>query len=278
VEGPDPRFGMTSPLASTLTYRTPGGLTSTVTQSRTVTLSSPGDLLSVVTETDTLNVNGRAYTTTYTAVDKKFTLSSPEGRKRSTSINDKGDLTRVSYPDSPSLSPATFSYDPAGFLSGIVLGDLQQTFSRDTLGRIQSTTNAAGENYLYNHDNANRLTGLTTPLGNAFGFDYDANNNPTAIRMPNGARHGLSFNPLNVLSGYTPPGSPQSYQWTYNLDEELTRTTFPGGRTLDVSYDAGGRPKQYLHQDATVTLRYQDLTDRLFQIERNPSTPLSQQI
>src|SRR5262249_39934567 len=62
ILGPDPRFGMQSPLPTQIQVRTPSGLVSTLTESRTVTLSDPLDPLALLTQTDILTLNNRTYT------------------------------------------------------------------------------------------------------------------------------------------------------------------------------------------------------------------------
>lgn len=58
LEGPDPRFGMQSPIPSTLTITTPSGLTATTTTTRGATLADPGELMSLTALNDTVTVNG----------------------------------------------------------------------------------------------------------------------------------------------------------------------------------------------------------------------------
>ncbi|HSD84645.1 MAG TPA: hypothetical protein VLG46_12335, partial [Anaerolineae bacterium] len=52
--GPDPRWGMLSPLTANAQLQTPGGLSLTLASTRTATLSNPSDPLSLVALTDTL--------------------------------------------------------------------------------------------------------------------------------------------------------------------------------------------------------------------------------
>ena len=88
--GPDPRFGMQSPIMESYTSTTPGGLTSTTTSSRTATLSDPYDPLSLTRQIDTRTINGRAYTTDYNATTQTITSSSPMGRSSSSVIDVQG--------------------------------------------------------------------------------------------------------------------------------------------------------------------------------------------
>lgn len=279
TKAPDPRFGMRSPLTTT-SSKMPSNLELTEENRRNVILSNPADILSVQSITEeTIYSGSRTYRLDYAAATRKFSHRSPEGRQRELTVNDKGAVTRIDTPGALSLAPITMTYYPAnGLLQETASGDLRQTFVRDSRGRLQSVANAAAETTQFIYDDADRVTGIGTPLGNNFGFAYDPNGNLTELQLPSGALHGLGYNTLNRLSGYTPPGSIQSYAWTYNRDRQLTRITLPTGRPIDVSYDTAGRKTQVHYGEANVELRYNDLTDRIFQIERIPATGPSQQI
>jgi RHS repeat-associated protein len=281
---PDPRFGMRSPLYKTTT-KMPSNLEFKSETKRTVTLSDPSDLLSVQTiaeETiygDTcFGCDPRIYTLTYSAADKKYTDTTAEYRQKILTVNDQGSITRIDFVpggyDGIFIDPVTFTYNPQGFLTETVFGDTSQTFTYDALGRVETVANAAGETISYGYDSSNRVTSATSPLGNSYGFNYDANSKLTQITMPGSAAHGFSYNSLNLLSGYTPPGVGQpSYAWSYNKDRDLTRTTLPGGRLIDLHYDTGGRMDEIQYDEATVQMTYNDVTDHLARITRTPTPP-----
>ena len=77
--GPDPRFGMEAPVSS-ITTRTPAGRSLSTTESRTAVLTDPNNPLSAVSLGKTVSVNGRAYSTTYTAATRTLTSKTPGGR------------------------------------------------------------------------------------------------------------------------------------------------------------------------------------------------------
>ena len=284
---PDPRFGMQSPLYKTTT-KMPSNLEFKSESKRTITLSNPSDLLSVqsITEETTygdtcFGCDPRIYTLTYSAADKKYTDTTAEWRQKMITINDQSSITRIDFvpggfPGGIFIDPVTFTYNPQGFLTANVFGDTSQTFTYDALGRVKTIANAAGETVGYAYDAANRMTAATSPLGNSYGFGYDANSNLTQITLPSSAAHGFSYNSLNLLSGYTPPGVGQpSYAWSYNKDRDLTRTTLPRGRLIDLHYDTGGRIDQIQYTEATVAMTYNDVTERLSRVTRIPTAPFS---
>ena len=81
IKGPDPRWGMQTPLARSLSVRLPSSLTSTLTTTRAVTLSQAFNPLSLATQTDTVTINGRTYTSLFNNATKTFSNTSPSGSK-----------------------------------------------------------------------------------------------------------------------------------------------------------------------------------------------------
>jgi len=95
VEGPDPRFGMQSPVYTAVTVAVPGGLTSTRTTTRSATLSDPANLLSLATLTESIVQNGQTWTTSYNAGTRTITATSPAGRSAKTVLDAKGHVVTV---------------------------------------------------------------------------------------------------------------------------------------------------------------------------------------
>jgi hypothetical protein len=93
---------MQAPVPSSLTIRTPSGLTSTLTTTRTATLSDPNNLLSLIDQTDTVTLNGRTYTRTYDGALRQVTDTSPAGRQTVTLLDPQG---RVLRRQAPGLEP-----------------------------------------------------------------------------------------------------------------------------------------------------------------------------
>jgi RHS repeat-associated protein len=147
---------------------------------------------------------------------------------------------------------------------------MRTSFSYDLLGRLFSQTDALGHTVRYGYDNADRVTHLTLPSGRTYGFAYDVNGNRTQITMPNGAVHKLGYSVIDLESDYTPPGN-LAYSWQYSLDQEWTRTTLPGGRSVDVAYDSGGRPTGIVYPEASIGTLYNDMTDRVSMLNRTPA-------
>ena len=88
--GPDPRWGMLAPLASTATVTTPNGLRVSLATTRTATLTDTSNLFSLSTLVQNTVINGRAYTRTYTTANRTFTETTPEKRSTITTIDAQG--------------------------------------------------------------------------------------------------------------------------------------------------------------------------------------------
>jgi len=92
-EGPDPRFGMQSPVTEEYSLTTPGGLVYSTTESRGVELADERDPLSLTALTETITTNGRESTSRYDAASRTWTHTSPEGRVSTAVVDAKGRLS-----------------------------------------------------------------------------------------------------------------------------------------------------------------------------------------
>ncbi len=269
VSGPDPRFGMTTPLPSSYTVRTPGGLLSTATLSRAAPLSNPADPLSLLSQTDTTTVNGRTFTQAYTASQKMFTLTTPVGRISKATIDDQGRVLRFSA--ASSVDNVTFGYDSRGRLAQTGQGGKTWTFGYDARNRLTSVSDPLTQSVQYGYDESDRVSRAILPSGRTYQFGHDNNGNLTSITMPSGAVHGLGYTKINLDNSYAPPGNP-AYGTQYNLDREWVRTSLPSGRAIDGGYGNGGRLRDVTYPEAAVSMTYFDNTDRVGTLTRASAT------
>jgi YD repeat-containing protein len=121
--GPDPRFGMLSPLTASYTVQTPGGLTYGSSEARTATLSNPDDLLSATLLVDTTTINGQASTDTYDAAAHTITSQTAEGRTTVTTLDNLGHIVQEAV---PGVDPVNDAYDGRGLLTQVTQGRLSQ--------------------------------------------------------------------------------------------------------------------------------------------------------
>jgi RHS repeat-associated protein len=246
VEGPDPRFGMQSPILKSLTVATPLGLTSNLTTTRAVTLSNPSDPLSLATQTNTLVINGRTYTSVFNQAAKTLTTTTPAGRTSTVTLDTKG---RVIQEQVTGLEPVAYTYDTSGRLSTITQGSgvnvRTSTLNYNTKNELTSIQDPLLRTVGFAYDLAGRITTQTLPDTRTIGYSYDANGNVTSITPPGKPAHGFSYTPVDLESNYTPPDagfSPRNTQYAYNLDRQLTTVTRPDGQTIQLGYEpTGGR-------------------------------------
>ena len=63
----------------------------------------------------------------------------------------------------------------------------------------------------------------------------------TSLIPPGRAAYAFGYTPIDLISGYTPPGGANPTLYTYDADGQLTLTNRPDGQTVARSYDAAGR-------------------------------------
>ncbi|MFZ4789729.1 MAG: RHS repeat-associated core domain-containing protein [Candidatus Competibacteraceae bacterium] len=243
LDGPDPRFGMQSPITTSSTVKT-GGLTATTTSTATVAPAKPADLLTFTTLTRTATINGRTSTSVYDKATRKTTVTSAAGRQSYSILDAKGRVTEAGV---TGLEPITMGYDARGRLSGLAQGSgadaRTTTFSYNAAGYLQSATDALGHSGQLDYDNAGRVIAQTLANGQQIDFGYDAKGNLTSLMPPGQPAHGFTYNAVDLATSYLPPtvvgGGDTGYQ--YNADKQLTKITRPDSGALSYAYDAAGR-------------------------------------
>ena len=245
VLGPDPRFGMESPIIASSTTRTPGGLMRQTTMTRAVTLSNNLDPLSLVSMTETMTVNGRAYTTVYDAVTHTRTDSSPAGRQTVAVTDVLGRPRRVTI---AGLDPVELAYDGRGRLASMTAGSAgaERTFilGYDPAGRLSSVTDPLSRTTGFEYDDADRLLVQTLPDGRTISHSYDADGNLASITPPGRPAHTFNFNAVELLQQYAPPplgAGTWTTTYTYDLDRRPTAINRPDGQVVSFAYSPEGK-------------------------------------
>jgi RHS repeat-associated protein len=269
VEGPDPRFSMLAPVASTAGVQTPGGLNRQTTESRTV-LTSPANVLALVSKTDVRTINGRSFTTTYDGPTRTVTNTSATGRQTTLIIDTLGRTTRRTV---AGLLPVDFAYDSRGRLAttqqGIGADQRISTYAYNPDGYLQTLTDPLGRAVGFSYDAAGRATTQTLPDTREIQLGYDANGNPTLVTPPGQPAHVFEYTPVNLLSRYVPPdvgAGTNATEYAYNADRQLTSISRPDGRTVQFTYDAAGRLGTTTIQRGTYTYAYHPVTGQLTSI------------
>jgi YD repeat-containing protein len=243
----DPRWGFLASLPGESRIETPGGLVSEVTTDRSITLADPDDPLSLQTQVDTVTVNGETSTRSYDATNRRFTLTSPEGRQRFVTLDAKGRPVRAEV---PGIAPIELTHDGQGRLAQIAQGTGAErrtvTFGYGADGWLDAITDPLSRTTGFIRDAAGRTTAQTLPDGRTVGFSYDPNGNLSGLTPPEQPEHGFGYTPVDLASGYDPPDvpgvSPDATGYTYDLDRRLDLMTRPDGGTVNPIYDpATGR-------------------------------------
>ena len=241
-KGPDPRFGMQAPITEFLSITTPGGLSFNQTIDRVVTLTDESDLLSLQSRTDTIDINGRTYTRVYDAAGRTDTMTTPEGRQSTTTIDALG---RIIQEQITGLESIHYSYDTRGRLSSILTGagldERVFTLTYNAEGFLESITDPLNRSTGFRNDPVGRITRQTLPDLREIDFSYDANGNVTSITPPGQPAHFFDYTAVNLTETYDPPDigiTPDTTSYSYSLDKELTQVLRPDGDTVDFTYNA----------------------------------------
>jgi YD repeat-containing protein len=116
-EGPDPRFGVNSPVPALRIIATPAGKVTRITTERSATLAYGHDPLSHTELAETVSRNGRVSTSRYTAADRTWHHTSPAEREQTLVLDEQG---RVTQQVQAGLAPMTYAYDARGRLDGMI--------------------------------------------------------------------------------------------------------------------------------------------------------------
>jgi RHS repeat-associated protein len=256
--GPDPRWGLQAPVASSGT-QTLGNLSMTLTGSRAATLGTAGNPFTLVTQTDIAKVNGRTYTSVFTASTKTFLDTSPMKRKITTVLDS---LERISSAQQGTLLPLKFAYDTNGRLSTVTQGTRVTTLAYDSNSFLAGATDPLNLTTSFTHDAAGRLLTTTLPDGRVTTYTYDRNGNVASITPPGKPVHDMAYTAVDVLSTYTPPpvSGTGTTSYAYNADRDLTTITRPDGQTIQFGYDSAGRLSSTTIPTETINYSYDAIT------------------
>jgi len=266
TEGPDPRWGMMASIPKSFSVATPGGKTLSGTMTRTVVLSNPADLMSLTTQTDTLTINSKTFTTSYTASNKSFLTTTPEGRQVSSQIDTNGKVVSQSI---TGIDPISFSYDTKGRTSSLTQGSRTVSLSYDPQGNLSCVTDPLSRTVNFSYDPNGRVTTQTFPDGRNASFAYDANGNVTSVIPPGKPAHSFTYTAVDLQATYTPPDigiGDTSTRYSYNLDKQLTRVDRPDSKSIAMAYDGSGRLSTVATPEGTTSLIYDGATGQLTSI------------
>jgi RHS repeat-associated protein len=139
----------------------------------------------------------------------------------------------------PSGNATTFAYDNAARLSSATDGVGTRSITRDSLGRIL-TVAENGKTLSRNYDSLGRLSSFVDGAGNVIGYQYDNIGRLTTLTYPGGNQVTYAYDTAGNLSTVTDWAN-RITTYVYDGDHHLTNTTRPDGTTESRSYDAAGQ-------------------------------------
>jgi RHS repeat-associated protein len=154
------------------------------------------------------------------------------------------ELTSITYPNGQYLK---FTYNPAtGQRTQSVDQDgFTVNYSYDSLGRLSELTDGSGNLIVqYKYDNLGRLQQKLNGNGTSTTYGYDAAGNLTSeVNYAGGTTVNSSFtytyNLLGeIVSATDAAGNVTRY--SYDLTDQLTQVTLPGGESITYVYNAAG--------------------------------------
>src|SRR5262249_889695 len=131
--------------------------------------------------TESITTNGNTATTTYLASTRTKTMLSAAGRRVDETYDDVGRITRLARSGIQALD---FSYDALGRVIATSQGSRGEIRTYDTLGRLDSTTDALSRVMRWKYDDASRMLSEQLPDGKNVGYDYDLNGNLRHVITP----------------------------------------------------------------------------------------------
>lgn len=247
TNGPDPRWGARVIVPQEKTVTTPGGKKRTSEWTRSVTLADPKNPFSI----RWMTVNGPQGTWEFDAEDaddpddQTVTVRSKESRQTVTTLDRRGRVTKTVPANG--IDPITVTYDAKGGVKTVAQGDTKHTYEYDGKLRLQSRTDAAGNQLQYGYDDADRITKVTVPddvAGDSvFTYAYDLDGRRKSLTTPEGKVHAFTRTETGREKTYVPAGQASKYERSYHGNRELKSVVQPTGATTAYDYTSGGQLK-----------------------------------
>jgi len=150
-----------------------GSLIVNSTSTRAATLGTAGNPFSLTTQTDA--INGRKYTSVFTASNRTYVDTTPVGRKATTVLDS---LERISSAQFGTLLPIQYVYDTHGRLSTATQGTRKTTFTCNTSGFLASVTDPLNLTVSLTCDADGHVLSETLADGRIIHFAYDTAGTP----------------------------------------------------------------------------------------------------
>jgi YD repeat-containing protein len=194
----------------------------------------------------------------------RWVYTSPQGRIVTAYLDANGRVTKeeiagITY-------PVRYEYDTLGRLQYVKQGTqgtderIYQLVYDGTSGFLTSIIDPTGAPMGLGHDAAGRVTSQTQ-AGLVTTFPRDPSGNVMWVAPPDRPAHAFSYNPVDLVTTYTPPAvagvANPATSYGYNLDHQLTTLTRPDG-AVSLTYEPShtGRLLHVSLQRGQFTLDY----------------------
>lgn len=265
-DAPDPRFGMQTPVRSTI-LTMPSGLQRVQTSTRTTVLSNPADPFSLTSDIQTDVVNGLTTTREYDAATRSLTETTPTGRTFTTIKDAFGRITTFG---ASGFAPFTLHRNERGLVDVVTIGtgDSARAFAltHDQNDRILTLSDSLSHTTTFGYDAADRIVTETRHDGTTFSYAYDASGNLSSVSPPGQPPHLIEYSPTGVETSYLSPAigtDPHETTTAYNVDGAPLVITRADGSAINLSYDTSGRLTGLGTSAESATLSYDNTTGHL---------------
>ncbi|RKZ80853.1 MAG: hypothetical protein DRR19_22980, partial [Candidatus Parabeggiatoa sp. nov. 1] len=266
-QGPDPRFGMLSPVVDELTIQLPSGLTASVKEARQFVAGETISRPESVTYSTTYN-GSRLSKRVYDRASKTITSLSAAGRQSVSYLDDKGRIVRETV---PGLTDVYYVYDNRGRLTTVIEGQGDDaralTISYDSnSGYVAQITSALQRTVEFSRDVVGRVLVQKLPDARQIEYQYDLDSNLIALKPPGRPEHQYAYDEVSQPVEYQAPdvglASHETFT-SYNLDQQITRVTRPDNQVIDFNYSSGGELAEIVLPKGTQTYTYDAVTRQI---------------
>ena len=199
--------------------------------------SDTSNPFSIVSSVITESINSQNYVTNYNGVSKIFTFTTPEGRVRSLTVNNKEDAIALK---TGSIQTVNIARDSSGRVNSISQTPSRYlNFDYNSSGLIQSVTNSLNLTTQYLYDANERIDTKILPDSREVHYTYDSEDNLTSIVPPGKTAHIYNYGTNGLIQNFVQPGTVTT-SYTYDNDKKLSSITTADSQNISFFYGPGG--------------------------------------
>jgi RHS repeat-associated protein len=190
-------------------------------------------------QTAVTDPNGHKTTVSYNAEDRPIKVEQPSGATQMTEYNGAGQIIKQTDGNEHAT---TYVRDVLGQVTEVIDPlERKTTKTYDAAGNIASVTDPEARTATYSYDKENRLTKIAYSEEGAHEVEYEYNTDGQRTSMTDGTgTTTYSYDQLGRLTG-TEDGHGGTTGYAYDLGNEITKITYPNGKSVEDGYDNAGR-------------------------------------